>query len=812
MIEHRSTAGSSMPIVPRLTHRILCTIAFALTAILAGCASPAVKPTAAPAPTGAPVTSEAPLSLIPAPYSLRRDEGYFEVRDGMVLRVQAEEDDLAKAAEWLSETVLRSRGLHLIVERPDPTKPNRGFSEKAGIDLRRQWIGEDETGSDERYTLTVSDQGIEIGAHAGHGFFNAATTLWQLLTLDGKTSGPARVPCLRIEDRPRFAWRGLMLDSARHFQPPEYVKQFIDWMALHKYNVLHWHLTDDQGWRIEIKRYPKLTEVGAWRTPAGVATDSANGKPERIGGYYTQAQIRDIVAYAQRRYVTIVPEIEMPGHAQAAIAAYPQLGIDGRNPGVSHDWGVHTQLYNVEDSTFVFLQNVLTETMALFPSPYIHIGGDEAAKDRWQASRRVQQRMHALGLNNEAQMQSWFIKRIEKFLSAHGRKLVGWDEILEGGLPPQATVMSWRGIQGAVDAAKQGHDVVLSPDPDLYINHHATDLAEEPAGRPGAVTLRGVYDFDPVPKQLSAAEVRHVLGAQANLWSEYLATPASITRAAWPRAAALAEVLWSPASAHDWHGFLHRLVPQLERYRTLGLDYGQTPFAVDIRRDYDAKTKQVAIDLSNQVAFGEIRYTLDGSAPSAQSTLYRSPFTVPARGEIRATAFARDVALADARTRVLTPQALLQRASAELAPCRSDGLVLKLPGPATYGGPAKAYSVDLFESCRLWKQADLDGIARIDVEAASLPYNFQLWHDVTRIVDRKPEKFPAGELQVRIDGCDGELLAAAPIAPLLASPRGARIDLEFAPRSGKHDLCLRFATGAHDPLHVIDSVQLVPRP
>ncbi|HEX7914541.1 MAG TPA: family 20 glycosylhydrolase [Rudaea sp.] len=795
-----------MPNASRLARKVLC--ALALTLAMAGCRSP--NPVvAATAPTIA--TDSAPISLIPAPYSLQRDPGFFEVRDGTVLRVQTSTPEMGAVAEWLRDTVLRTRGLHLRIEQLDAKNVGLKLSDGPGIDLYHNKPDED-ADYDEHYALSVSDKGIVVDAFTPHGFFNAATTLWQLLTLDGKTSGAVRVPCLRIEDQPRFAWRGLMLDSARHFQPPEYVKQFIDWMALHKYNVLHWHLTDDQGWRIEIKKYPKLTEVGAWRTPADNPR-YPDGKPVRVGGYYTQEQIRDIVAYAQQRYVTIVPEIEMPGHAQAAIAAYPQLGVTGRNPGVSHDWGVHTYLYNVEDSTFIFLQNVLTETMALFPSKYIHVGGDEAAKDQWQASKRVQQRMRALGVNNEAQMQSWLIKRTETFLAKHGRKLIGWDEILEGGLPPQATVMSWRGTKGAIDAARQGHDVVLSPDPDLYINHLATDLAEEPAGRPGAVTLRAVYDFDPLPKELDAARIKHVLGAQANLWSEYLATPADVTHAAWPRAAALAEVLWSPASAHDWHGFLDRLAVQLERYRLLGLDYGQTPFAVDVRRNYDAKKKSVAIDLSNQVAFGEIRYTLDGSVPTAQSTLYHSSFDTQAHGEIRATAFVRGITLADARASKLDPGALLRRSSAELASCHpGKGLSLKLPGIATAHAPVKAYLVDIFDPCWSWQQADLDGIARIEVDAASLPYNFQLWHDSTQVVDHPPEKFPAGELQVHLDGCNGELLAAAPITPLLAQPQGAKIELEFARRSGKHDLCLRFATGMHDPLHVIDTVSLIPRP
>ena len=806
MIDPSSTVRIPMPNAPRFASKILCAIVVASTLVLANCRStnPITAPTNA-MPTAP--AAEAPLSLIPAPYSLQRNPGYFEVHDGTVLRVQTSTPEMGAVAQWLSEAVLRTRGLHLKIEQLDPTKTDLKLSEGPGIDVFHEKPDEDSDYS-EHYALNVSEKGIEIEAYTAHGFFNAATTLWQLLTPDGKMSGPVRVPCLRIEDHPRFAWRGLMLDPARHFQPPEYVKQFIDWMALHKYNVLHWHLTDDQGWRIEIKKYPKLTEVGAWRTPAG-----KDASDKRVGGYYTQEQIRDIVAYAQQRFVTIVPEIEMPGHAQSAIAAYPQLGVIGANPGVSHDWGVHTYLYNVEAPTLVFLQNVLTETMALFPSKYIHIGGDEAAKDQWQASKRVQQRMRALGIKNEAELQSWLIKRTETFLAKHGRKLIGWDEILEGGLPPRATVMSWRGTKGAIEAAKQGHDVVLSPDPDLYFDHLPTQLAEEPAGRPSPITLQQVYDFNPVPKELSAAEEKHVLGAQANLWSEYLPTPDSVTRAAYPRAAALAEVLWSPASAHDWHGFLERFVAQIERYRRIGLGYSQTSFAVDIRSAYATKARNVGIELSNPTAFGEIRYTLDGSVPTPQSTLYRAPFTTPARGEIRATTFERGVPLADARVRKLDPSALRRRTSSELASCRpGKGLPLKLPDVAAAEASNKAYLVDIFEPCWVWTQADLDGIARIEIDAASLPYNFQLWHDIKQVVNRKPEKYPAGELQLRLDRCDGKALAIVPIGALAAQPRGAKLDIELTARTGTHDLCLQFASGGHDPLYVIDTVQLVPRP
>ncbi|TLY53147.1 MAG: beta-hexosaminidase, partial [Gammaproteobacteria bacterium] len=493
---------------------------------------------------------------------------------------------------------------------------------------------------------------------------------------------------------PRFQWRGAHLDVSRSFMPKEFVKKYIDLLALHKLNRFHWHLTDDQGWRIEIKRYPKLTAVGAWRRPAGRAGTDASGKPTRYGGYYTQEQIREIVAYAQARYVTIMPEIEMPGHAQAAIAAYPELGVTGKNPGASHDWGVHTYLYNVEDSTFIFLQNVLDEVMELFPSRYIHIGGDEAAKDQWQASARVQARMRKLGVANEAAMQAWFIKRIETFLAAHGRKLIGWDEILEGGLPPQATVMSWRGSKGAIEAAQQGHDVVLSPDPDLYLNNLPSDLPDEPAGRAHVVSLQNVYAFDPMPKELGASAAKHVLGAQANLWGEYLPTDASVTYATYPRAAALAEVLWSPAASHDWYGFLDRLVAQQARYRMLGIGYSHSAFTVRIDADFKPAAGNVAITLSNQAGFGTIHYTLDGSEPTPQSPRYTAPFNAPARGSIRASAFAQAQALADARSRALDPVALRHKRVAELALCNpTGGVQLRLPDDRPANDHRAAYPV-----------------------------------------------------------------------------------------------------------------------
>ncbi len=332
---------------------------------LAACNQAALQPAAkSQLPTTPPA---APLALIPYPAAITRCSGHFDV--DAHTPVLAADPQSAQVASWFADEIASTRRMRLPITEKTPSD-NRSISFE--IDRSQTADGAD---VDEHYALDVTPQGIRVRARAAHGLFNGATTLWQLMTLDDAQA--THIPCVHIEDQPRFAWRGLMLDPARHFQSVEFVKRFIDAMALHKFNVLHWHLTDDQGWRIEIKKYPKLTEVGAWRQPAGAGGHDESGKPFRYGGYYTQDQIRDVVAYAQARFITIVPEIEMPGHAQAAIAAYPQLGVTGRNPGVSRDWGVHTYLYNVDDATFTFLENVLDEVMALFPSTYIHIGGDE---------------------------------------------------------------------------------------------------------------------------------------------------------------------------------------------------------------------------------------------------------------------------------------------------------------------------------------------------------------------------------------------------------------------------------------------------
>ena len=442
----------------------------------------------------------------------------------------------------------------------------------------------------EAYRLTVSPKGITVAASQPAGLFYGAVTLWQLLTAE-PGAGPVVLAARTIDDSPRFPWRGLMLDSSRHFQSPAYIKHFIDWMAALKLNLFHWHLTDDQGWRLEIKHYPKLTEIGAWSVPAGQAPaadiDPATGKPRLSGGFYTQDEVRDIVAYAAARHVTILPEIEMPGHAAAAIAAYPELGTEPVPSGrPSSDWGVHYHLYNIDDGTFTFLETVLTEVMALFPSPYIHIGGDEAVKDQWKASPKIQARRKELKVGTEDELQAWFVRRIEAFLEKRGRRLIGWDEILQGGIAPHATVMSWRGIDGAVAAARAGHDTILSPAPTLYFDNRQSGSPNEPPGRGKIISPQDVYGFDPMPAGLTPAEAKHVLGVQANLWTENVRTEDQATRMTYPRAAALAEIGWTPHGAVDWRDFEPRLATERQRYARLGLQDDRPQPKADSKRIY----------------------------------------------------------------------------------------------------------------------------------------------------------------------------------------------------------------------------------
>jgi len=545
--------------------RIAVCFVFALVGAC-GSSKPAPPPKALPAPD---------VGLIPMPLDISGGNGVFRLAANTDVVYSGE--GAAGAAGFFVEIANQQK----LVALSKPKEGTGGASSIAFV------LGGDQP--PEGYSLEVSGDRIVITASTPSGLFYGAVTLWQIITAKPLQGVSIGVPAVRIVDAPRFKWRGLMLDSARHYQSPEYVRQFIDWMALHKLNVLHWHLTDDQAWRLEIKKYPRLTSVGAWRVPAGAAAradiDTKTGKPRVYGGFYTQDQVREIVAYAQSRHVTVVPEIEMPGHATAAVVAYPRLGVTDNPPKtVPEEWGIFPTLFNVEESTFVFLEDVLTEVMQLFPGTYIHVGGDEALKDEWHASPRVQARMKEFGVKDEHALQSYFIQRMEKFLSSKGRKLIGWDEILEGGLPPNATVMSWRGIEGAITAAKAGHDTVLSPAPDLYLDHWQSPGDTSP-GRSNTLSLKDVYLFNPEPESIAPEQRKHILGLQGNLWAEMMRSEERVTYMAYPRAAALAEVAWSPVKRINWDNFQLRLEKQLVRYTALGITYArETPISPGPRR------------------------------------------------------------------------------------------------------------------------------------------------------------------------------------------------------------------------------------
>ncbi|EKD31749.1 MAG: hypothetical protein ACD_77C00257G0001, partial [uncultured bacterium] len=399
----------------------------------------------------------------------------------------------------------------------------------------------------EGYKLIVKKEGIVLEASAPNGLFYGIQSLIQMMPAMEERLTEIRIQAAEIYDFPRFDWRGLHLDVCRHFMPKVFVLKYIDYMAMHKYNTFHIHLTEDQGWRIEIKKYPRLTEVGSMRRETIIGRGNTpvklyDGIPH--GGFYTQEDIKEIVEYAAKRYVTVVPEIEMPGHALAALASYPELGCTGGPYEVSTRWGVFKDVMCAgKESTFEFLQNVMDEVLELFPSQYIHIGGDECPKDSWKVCPSCQQKIKELGLKDEHELQSYFIQRMEMYINNKGRNIIGWDEILEGGLAPNAAVMSWRGEAGGIEAARQHHYVVMTPGTHCYLDHYQAEPSSQPQAIGGFTPLEKIYNYEPVPSSLSAEEAKYVMGAQGNVWTEWMATPAHVEYMVYPRAAALAEVV-----------------------------------------------------------------------------------------------------------------------------------------------------------------------------------------------------------------------------------------------------------------------------
>ena len=507
------------------------------------------------------------LPLIPIPAKVTRGAGTFSLMASTQIEAP---DALRSAAERLRDDLRPATGFALPIVT-GATGPRIALR----LDATLARLG------DESYRLGATAAGVTISAAGSAGIGHGLQTLRQLLpaAIFRRAAVPGdawRLPVVDIEDAPRFSWRGSHLDVGRHFMPKSTVLKHLDLLALHKLNVFHWHLTEDQGWRIEIKRYPKLTEVGAWRKDSMIPPVTRDPAQRRFAGvphsgFYTQDDVREVVRYAADRGITVVPEIEMPGHALAAIAAYPELGNTDTKHEVQTYWGISEHVFGVGDNVLTFLENVLEEVLALFPSTFIHVGGDEVPKREWRESAAAQARMKELGLRDEEQLQSWFITRMDRWLTARGRRLIGWDEILEGGLAPGATVMSWRGEKGGIAAAKAGHDVVMAPEKPTYFDYDNSE--DEPLPIRRLNTLAEVYAYEPVPKELDAAEAKHVLGAQGQLWTEYMPDPQRMEYMAWPRLCALAEVLWSPSRTRDAADFSQRLDSHLERLRIIDVNF-----------------------------------------------------------------------------------------------------------------------------------------------------------------------------------------------------------------------------------------------
>ena len=558
------------------------------------------------------------IAIIPKPMTVQENAGTFQLPSTPTVAGSG------PAAMWLMSQI--GGGLS---QAPPVTK-------EAGA-IRFVIADTDNTLGEEGYTLDINGDGIVIRAKADTGLFYGAVSLMQMLppaVLASHSIDKAGVslPYVHIVDKPRFQWRGLMLDCARHFTTKDNVEHLLDQMAMHKLNVFHWHLTDDQGWRIEIKQYPKLTSIGAWRDKAGFGMDpklsTTYGPDGKYGGFYTQDDIKEVVAYAAKLHILIVPEIEMPGHASAALRAYPEYFVPAPPPEpgqVLGDAGIFNGIYEpANDQTFVFLQNVLTEVMALFPSPYIHVGGDEVPKGPWEHNPVDIAFMKAHHMAGGEQLQSYFVTRIGKFITSQGRRMIGWDEILEGGLAPDAVVMSWRGTKGGLAASKADHDVVMTPSPYVYLDYEQ-GRGTEPREVGGFLPIRKTYGYEPVPEGLTAAQAHHVLGIQGNLWTEYVPNFQRAEYMFWPRAAAVAETGWTAAKDKNWDDFARRLKVDEQRDNAMGIDYRPL-------QDDDLKSAVHLVDgkiVIDPLPGTTVHYTIDGTFPTIDSPTYTGPIDLP---------------------------------------------------------------------------------------------------------------------------------------------------------------------------------------
>lgn len=576
----------------------------------------------------------ADFNIIPRPQQVNvSNDAPFTLSTKTVISLGTNSQDMKRNANMLASYIEQATGI-----RPTVGKSKNGTAIVLTIDKT--------IANAEGYKLDADAKQIRIAGASAAGVFYGIQTLRKSLPLVNGKASKVSIPAVHITDAPRFAYRGTHLDVSRHFVTADSVRQFIDMLALHNINRFHWHLTDDQGWRIEIKKYPLLTQIGSKRAQTVIGHNSGkyDGKP--YSGFYTQKQIRDIVKYAADRYITIVPEIDLPGHMQAALAAYPDMGCTGGPYEVWQKWGVSDNVLCAgNDKTLTFIDNVLKEITQLFPSKYIHVGGDECPKTQWQKCPKCQARIKALNLeakdghSAEERLQSYIITHASNYLKSLGRNTIGWDEILEGGLAEGATVMSWRGESGGIAAAKQHHDVVMTPNSYLYFDYYQSlDKANEPLAIGGYLPLETVYSYEPMPKELTADEARHIIGVQANIWTEYMPTFKQMQYMALPRLAALGEVQWSQPALKDYTNFTNRLTKFTHLYDRLGYNYAKHLYNVAIHVDSDNKWREILIHMTT-AGNAEIRYTLDGTEPTVNSTLYTGAIVLQKSAKIRAAAF-----------------------------------------------------------------------------------------------------------------------------------------------------------------------------
>jgi hexosaminidase len=565
------------------------------------------------------------IAIIPKPIQLNTLEGEFEFLGKISL---SSDDELLPVTNYFMTFLEDEVG---IVIDSLPQEKNIQFILNSNFN------------HNESYTLLIETDLIRITAKDTRGAFYAVQSLLQLFPPDIDKNKPVAIPSVEIKDAPQFKYRGMHLDVARHMYSVEFIKKYIDMMARLKMNTFHWHLTEDQGWRIEIKKYPKLQEIAAFRkeTLIGHYSDQPHqfdGK--RYGGYYTQEQIKEIVAFAEERHITVIPEIEMPGHSQAAIAAYPELGCTNNTVEVATKWGVFEEVYCPKETTFQFLEDVIDEVVELFPGKYIHIGGDEAPKTRWKNCAHCQQLIKEKGLKDEHELQSYFIQRMEKYINSKGKQIIGWDEILEGGLAPNATVMSWRGTQGAVQAAKEGHDVILTPTSHCYFDYYQSDNENEPLAIGGFLPLEKVYSFNPIPKELTEEESKFVLGAQGNVWTEYMPTEEQVEYMAFPRMMALSEVVWSSPENRNYQDFVRRLESYQKRLDVWEVNYANHLY--EVKGELKKMGKKLSYELNTVSNSYPIYYSTDGSDPNRE---YKNPIVIDSSMTIKAVVKNNDTKL-----------------------------------------------------------------------------------------------------------------------------------------------------------------------